>query len=52
MGEARGPVGDADVAKVARDKHAASKLWEMSELLVGEKMSFSNGDHSHLRVCA
>lgn len=35
MGDARGPVSDANVAATARDSHVAGKLWEESEKLVG-----------------
>lgn len=52
MGEARGPVGDAHIAKIARDGHAASRLWEMSELLVDRKWSITKQDNSQLQACA
>lgn len=52
MGEARGPVGDAQVARVARDEHAALRLWEMSELLVDNKWSPADENDSELQACA
>lgn len=52
LGEARGPVGDANVAKVARDERAAKRLWEMSELLVGQNWSFVDEHHAQLRASA
>lgn len=52
MGEARGPVGDANVAKVARDERAAKRLWQMSELLVGQKWSFVDEFSTQLRASA
>ncbi len=35
FGEARGPVGDARIARQARDERVAKRLWEESERLVG-----------------
>ena len=35
LGEARGPVGDARIARHARDEKVARRLWEESERLVG-----------------
>ncbi len=35
FGEARGPVGDARIARHARDEQVAKRLWEESERLVG-----------------
>ncbi len=34
MSETRGPVGNAEVAKHARDEKTARRLWELSEILV------------------
>ena len=52
MGEACGAVGDAYVAKVARDEDAAERLWEMSELLVGEDWSITEEGNTQLGACA
>lgn len=52
LGEARGPVGDAKIAKVARDESTARRLWEKSELLVGQKWSFGDEHHTELRASA
>jgi len=52
LGEARGPVGDAQVAKVARDVHSAQRLWEMSELLVGREWPIVDEHDTQLRACA
>jgi NAD(P)-dependent dehydrogenase (short-subunit alcohol dehydrogenase family) len=35
FGEARGPVGDARIARHARDEQVAKRLWQESERLVG-----------------
>ncbi len=40
MGEARGPVGDAGVARQARDEAVAARLWRESEKLVGYEWGF------------
>lgn len=37
--DARGPVGDAIIEPRGRDPHAAKRLWEVSEELVGETLS-------------
>lgn len=52
VGEARGPVGDARIARTARDEHDALRLWEMSELLVGRKLLIAAENHTPLRACA
>ena len=52
MGEARGPVGDAQIAKVARDTQAAERLWEMSELLVDNKWPIIEKNSSQMQDCA
>jgi NAD(P)-dependent dehydrogenase (short-subunit alcohol dehydrogenase family) len=40
FGGARGPVGDAPIARHARDEQVAKRLWEESERLVGFQWEF------------
>lgn len=44
MGDARGPVSDAKVAEHALDQDKQSKLWEMSEALVGHAWDLTPSD--------
>ena len=52
VSETRGPVGNAEIAKHARDEKTARRLWEMSEMLVGFKWPVPESDEVRSKACA
>lgn len=49
LGEMRGPVGPAKIAKAARDESVAERLWAMSEELTGVRYDFEQLETSGAR---
>lgn len=52
MSETRGPVGNAEIARHARDEKTARRLWDMSEMLVGFKWPVPEADEVRSKACA
>lgn len=52
MSETRGPVGDAEIARHARDEKTARRLWEMSEMLVDFRWPVPQANEIQPQACA